>query len=100
MEREVHTLKKVKEARASSESRAVSLEHRSQDLQSKLQQAEAERDVQQAELLEARKELQKLVVNLEQECRVNTSLCDQTTLLKADLSVRSNQSLLSLRVCK
>lgn len=93
LEREVHTLRQVKQVGASAASRATSLEHQSQDLQLRLQHAEAEKDVQQVELLEARKELQRLAVLLDEERSLNTSLCDQAKLFKADLSVCPNSAM-------
>ena len=94
LEREVNILKQAREARTSSECRAASFENQSQDLQSKLQQAQTEREVQQAELAGARKELQKLAANLDEERRLNAVLCDQAKSLKADISVWPNQPML------
>jgi hypothetical protein len=89
LEYEVCILKQAKEEGISAKSRTASLEHHSQDMQSKLHQAQAERDLNQAELLEARKVLQKLACSLDEERHLNASLCDQSKALKADLSVCS-----------
>lgn len=96
LERELQTLKQVKDAGTSAESRATSLEHHSHDLQSKLQLAQAAQKVQQAELVDARKELQRLAISLDEEQGVNKSLCDQVKVLKEDLRVCSVHHLCSV----
>jgi chromosome segregation ATPase len=89
LEREVSKLKQAKEAGVSAQSRAAVLEQHSQDIQSKLQQTQAERDLNQGELLEARKELKKLACSLDEERRLNASLCNQAKTLNANVNVRS-----------
>jgi chromosome segregation ATPase len=99
LEREVSKLKQAKEAGVSAQSRAAVLEQHSQDIQSKLQQTQAERNLNQGELLEARKELKKLACSLDEERRLNASLCNQAKTLNANLNVRSKLMRLRLLPC-